>query len=675
VLRTALCGAFAVAAAVTPAVAFAGEPDDSGPFEVETLSYDFGDEAFTAPGFGGPVEFRGVVYSPAQLDQGPFPLVILLHGRHSTCYDPANPSGFPGDGSFLGAFSQWPCEGNRIAIPSHEGYALPATTLASHGYIVVSISANGINAADNNLDDGGAEARARLIITHLNQWAMFTEGGAAPFGRKYIGAVDLERVGLFGHSRGGEGVARALLLDQDSGGAIGIDAAFLLAPVDFTRPVLSDVPLAVVLPYCDGDVMDLQGAHYFDDARYANPSDLAEKYIFAMQRSNHNYFNTTWSPSTFVSGAVDDFGAFAEFVGTDDPECSEGAGSVRLTELEQQAVHNAYFTAFFRRHLGEDEAFDPILRGDEEAESAGAAAVYATYLAPTDPTTRLDINHLDTDGALQTNTLGEAVSGRGIDGYTLCGLADANEQIDHCVDDLGMLGGEPFDGRQPHTPGLGQLRIAFSAGAEWANALPAGTDASAYGVFQFRAAVDFEGPPRAQGGVQMTVRLRDGSGATASVDVDDYTSALGPPLGEMTPVLPKKQLNGIRLPLADFEGVDLTDLASVEFVFNGQPGALVVSDLAFSDALQEDDPGGTGTGGSDGTDGMTGAVDESAGDDGAGTAGDTTSGSGTDSGTGAAQDGEDGDGGCGCRQDPAGGGSAPLLLGVLGLMRRRRYKS
>ncbi len=670
-----VASAFALA---LPSVAHAGgQPNDVGPFEVQTDVYDDGDEAFGAPGFGAPAELRAVVYSPTELDQGPFPLVIFLHGRHATCYDPANPGGTPGDGSFLGAFMEWPCSGNRVPIPSHEGYETAGKILASHGYIVVSVSANGINAADNNIEDGGADARGQLIVAHLNRWAEFAGSGAEPFDDKYLGAVDLERIGLMGHSRGGEGVARAIGIDQENGNVIGIDAALLLAPVDFNRTVLSHVPLAVVLPYCDGDVSDLQGAHYYDDARYAEPGDLAAKYIFSMYGANHNYFNTVWSPSTFEAGTADDFGQLAEAFGSLDPACSEGPGSSRLTEGQQRQTLDAYSSAFFRRHLGGDTQFDDILRGNVLPQAAGAP-VFTTYSAPDDGLERLDVNPLDDDAALTTNLLGEAVTAEGLDLYDLCGLADRNEIVDHCIDELGEFMGMPFETRQPHTPGLGQLRIAFGPGSTWDNALPAGTDVSELQYLQFRVGPDYEGPMGAGVGVEMSAVLTDAAGSSMALDVQSYTDALDAAPGSLAPILPKKMLHGVRIPLADFDGVDLTDLASVALAFDGAAGGVLLSDLAFSDAVI-DEPGGTGTGtDSGGSD--DDALDDTGGtDDGvagtAGTTGGEPNGAGSETGE-PTQDGS-GDEGCACRAAPSGRPHSWgwLTFFALGLARRRRGPS
>ena len=66
-----------------------------------------------------------------------YPLVIFLHGRHYTCYQ----------GSTVEL--RYPCLPGYQSIPSYRGYDYLAKSLASNGYIVVSISANGINAQDN----------------------------------------------------------------------------------------------------------------------------------------------------------------------------------------------------------------------------------------------------------------------------------------------------------------------------------------------------------------------------------------------------------------------------------------------------------------------------------------------------------------------------------------------
>src|SRR5881628_2605594 len=136
----------------------AADPGNPGPFAVTREEYTFGDTAFTPTNFPGPVEVTASVHYPTGLPGGPFPLIVFLHGRHATC--------FTGGSAFLA----WPCESPRQPIPSYQGYDYISEVLASHGYIVVSISANGINARDNFVFDLGARARAELIQHHLDLW-------------------------------------------------------------------------------------------------------------------------------------------------------------------------------------------------------------------------------------------------------------------------------------------------------------------------------------------------------------------------------------------------------------------------------------------------------------------------------------------------------------------------
>ena len=278
-----------------------------GPLAVSSAEYDFGDTAFSAPGCPGPIELRGVVFYPAGLSAGPCPFIVLLHGRHATC--------FVGAASFL----QWPCDANLQPIPSYHGYDYLATKLASNGYIVISISANGINARDNQVFDLGALARAQLMQRHLDLWNQFNTAGGAPFGIQFVNKVDLTSVGTLGHSRGGEGVVRHFAYNASLGSPYGIKAVLPLASVDFNRTVINNVPLEVMLGG-RRRFPDLQGIHFFDDARYNVPNDTAAKHTVLLLGANHDFFNTVWMPGLFPAGSRDDWMSFVN-AGSEDQQC------------------------------------------------------------------------------------------------------------------------------------------------------------------------------------------------------------------------------------------------------------------------------------------------------------------------------------------------------------------
>ena len=158
----------------------------------------------------------------------------------------------------------------------------------------------------------------------------------------------MSRIGVMGHSRGGEGAIRLVMIDRKSRDPYGIDAVLPLAPVDFDRKTVNDIPMAVILPYCDGDVSDLEGMHYFDDARYRKPGDPAPKATVTVMGANHNFFNTVWTPKYGYPGAFDDG--------------LEGCPG-RISSKEQRTAGRVFVVDFFRRYISGTLTLDAIWTG------------------------------------------------------------------------------------------------------------------------------------------------------------------------------------------------------------------------------------------------------------------------------------------------------------------------
>jgi len=558
--------------------AFAQVPDPGtpGPLAVTREEYNLGDTAFQPSNFPGPVEVLASIHYPTNLSAGPFPVILFLHGRHATCF------------SSGGQFLQWPCTNGRLPIPSYQGYDYVSQVLASHGYVVVSISANGVNAVDNAVFDLGALARAELMQKHLDMLNTFNTTGGVPFGTKFVGKFDLTRVGTMGHSRGGEGVVRHYLLNNSLGAPYGIKAVFPLAPVDFNRFVVNNAALDVLLPYCDGDVSDLQGVHFYDDARYNVPGDPAPKHYMLVMGANHNFYNTIWSPSSGIPGATNDWATFVQG-GRSDSQCGEGKGNQRLTEAQQRGTGLAYMSAFFRAYVGGESQFIPLLTGDAPPPaSAQTNNLFVSYHAPDIPGIRLDVNRLLTDSNLSVNFLGGAVTPTALTPYDLCG-GDA-PPANKCLP--GAL-----NAQQPHTTpsarsaarGMTQLRTGWNdLTGNYRNNIPAALgNVSGFQAIQFRVSVNFADARNLAGLAQdFRVVLTDASGASASVRVSNVSGALYFPPGETGPV-PKVVLNTVRVPLSAFGGVNLNAVRSVQFAFNERlQGALLITDVAFASSPQ-----------------------------------------------------------------------------------------
>lgn len=582
--RTLLAGGAAMALAfglAAPAVASDGgtvadpqsqpqitrppNPSKMGPYKVASDEYNDGDTAFVPPDLGGhAVEVLASVHYPKGLDDGPYPLIVLMHGRHSTC----------GLGS--SARLQWPCSEGWTPIPSYKGYDYLAENLASWGYIVVSVSANGINAFDNGVSDLGAMARAELIQHHLDKWQEFSTDGGEPFGDRFVGKVDMQNVGEMGHSRGGEGVARSYLYNQDQGSPYGITAVLPLAPVDFNRPVIDNVPLDIIVGYCDGDVSDLQGVHFYDDARYSDPDDTTPKHTLEVMGANHNYFNTIWTPGGWPAGAGDDWG------GGSDPVCGSQEGSLRLTATEQTEVGLAYMAAFFRLYVGGETDFMPYFDGSRtQPRSVKWANVYDAYHAGSDH--RLTVNSFLDASALKKNDLGGKVKKKGLSPFDVCG-GDAPEPLE-CIP-------EWANAQQPHTTpsarsskrGLSQLRFGWTnKGSKMINKIPDGKgDAASYDAVTFRVSQNVADDRAPGGELKAKVVLKDASGNKASAKTQKWSDALFQQLGTTASYTPKIVMNSVRIPLSAFEGVDLGNISSVTIVFTSKKGAVLMTDLAFA---------------------------------------------------------------------------------------------
>ena len=339
-----------------PAIALAAvDPALPGPYQTQRLRYALPDLAISD--LPAPVEVVAEVTAPAN-DIGPMPLVLFLHGRHSTCY-----LGGP-DGEESG---DWPCPDGWRPVPSYTGYRYITDVLASQGYLTVSIAANGINGQDGLFTDGGAFARSELVRHHLALWAQWSSAGGDPWDGRFKGRVDLASVVLVGHSRGGEGVERATI-DTNAGDPWKIQGLVLIGPTAFGRQVAAGVHTTVILPFCDGDVSDLQGQQYVDIGRNLTWDPALRSSVMAMG-TNHNFYNTEWTPGLSKSPAWDDW------FDPDDRQCGENRDR-RLTPTEQQSVGLAYTSALIKLAIGGDSRSRRLLDGTRvKPQSIGRASV------------------------------------------------------------------------------------------------------------------------------------------------------------------------------------------------------------------------------------------------------------------------------------------------------------
>lgn len=315
-----------VLATVLAAPTTSASPDRSG---VTRAEYSLGDRAFQVPGFltepGGPVadlELTAVVHAPRRL-VGRHPLVLLAHGYWQPCGNAEDWA--------------WPCPAGD-PFPSYRGYDYLGEELARQGFVVVSISANGVNAG--MLGETADVARAALMSKHLEMWRDLNDG-RGPLVRHlhgFRGHVDLTNVGTLGHSRGGRGAVYQAS-DKHVGelpGGVRIRAVLPLAPAGYYAPDpeapenldyrITKIPFAVMTGDCDS-IAEQAGGYI----RNAQGRNLVPIHHVTPKRANHNYFNTEWSYDH-------------------DNDCG-GAPTPTLTPSQQRKVATTYIPAFFRQYL------------------------------------------------------------------------------------------------------------------------------------------------------------------------------------------------------------------------------------------------------------------------------------------------------------------------------------
>jgi hypothetical protein len=383
------------------------DPTTIGKGAYTVADYNFGAQSIPLADIGGiRGELEGRIYLPT--GGGAHPLVIFLHGRHSACYNTTTLKGASG----------WPCPAGTTPILSYAGYDGAGDALAADGYTVVSISANAINANDNQLSpDDGAISRGQLVLDTLTMLKAADHGEPVSYhdaatgqdltldqaldaGRatypsgtlaasQLVGSMDFSKIGLMGHSRGGEGVVTAGTLNEALRHPWNITSVFALAPIDFTRDTLPDVDTTTLLPYCDGDVSDQQGQHFYADSRDGTFKDDVQRSNIWVMGTDHDFYNSSWTPP--YPGASDDWSNANDPVCGTSPTALASGQNIRLTAAQEYQVGAAYISGFFEATLGGQTQFQGMFDGSGQEPPSVAAFADVRTVAQQPSSLREDV--------------------------------------------------------------------------------------------------------------------------------------------------------------------------------------------------------------------------------------------------------------------------------------------
>ncbi len=530
----------AVIAPLPGTTSLSPDPGQPGAHPITASDYTLPDVKLS--GMPAKVEMVGHVVRPTDATADA-PVVLFLHGRHEACYDSETPTG--------SGHAYWPCPQGTSPVPSHLGYVYVQNLLASQGYVTVSIAANGINAQDYQLDDGGAAARAALVRRHLAAW--LDPANATTIGPAVT--ADLTNVVLVGHSRGGEGVNRASATTPLSA-PYRISGQILIGPTNFGHQTAPFIPSVAVLPYCDGDVSDLQGQSFTDVARDQIRSDPALHSSLLVMGANHNFFNTEWTPGRSTAPSFDDWFSYG------DGTCSVGTPS-RLTKGEQRSVGRSYIAGAVALMARGDAAMLPLFDGSRVSlASAGDTDVRSHAVGLGRSTWAPGRNAALASGSTSTSQLCAGRStGRPIPRW--CGRRLDSTRTPHWPGDY--LAG---------TPGRGALEFNWGAPGQRAGlALRSPLDLTGR-TLHLRTIVD-----QGHGQARLSVRIVDAAG--------QVSTAPAPALPALPPgpyALSKRWAQDLAVDGSAFgSGIDLTRIVEVDLVSTAGSGRVWVLDVAAGD--------------------------------------------------------------------------------------------
>ncbi|MGA1838932.1 hypothetical protein VD659_18595 [Herbiconiux sp. 11R-BC] len=501
-------------------------------------------------------EIRGSLTYPANRTV-PSPVVVFVHGNHGSCDS--------GQDSTTATCAQYK--------RNEAGYAYLAENLASWGYTTFSVSQDQLMMRQDNSTGKGMHQRRLLIAASLDALTAATTTGLTldahtTIGTELLGKLDMTRIGLMGHSRGGDAVTNFIDYNRErtDGTRYPLRGVVALAPVDYERKAPTGVPFMTVLPYCDGDVSNLQGARTFERSQYVDGSNPFPSIQVTHQGTNHNWYNSVW----FADKAQDGNANGDAACGNTDPttqanpaQANIAPNNIRLTGAasygspwsyvvdnsdtynplvntkisgdparmgDQEKLGLATMSAFIRRYVGGEGAFEPYMTGELSNTDSHlqvpasacptsetglrlpcSARVATTYFAPSSE--RVDLIRPEVENPLTLNALGGGLVGTGF----------TNPYVDNgAVTPLPATTAQGFDWCNPEPDDFATSILGKSTQPTGAKACPLPAKAELGGQNATRE----NSPINHSYGRQLSLAWEPGSSASLTADIPAASSDL-----------------------------------------------------------------------------------------------------------------------------------------------------
>lgn len=477
------------------------------------------------------VPVRGKGYYPN--GSGPFPLVLIVHGN------------------------------SYVTTASDDGYDYLCKLLAGQGIIAMSVDENFLNQAGGEMD-----ARAIVLLRHLQRWREWNN----TLGHTFYNKVNLNKIGLSGHSRGGEAITIASLFNttlHDAGDPnhnfdFNIESLYAIAPTDgritwegYSAIEVNDANYFIMHGSHDGDVSSFGGQRTYDRAFPVDSTASGFKGVLFVYGANHAFWNEVWALAP--------------------TETDITSPLARLDSRPQQHIGKVYVSAFFMLTLLDEEPYKALLTGDLPFVSLPSGV---TLIHQYSDKERVDLNNYEEDHDPNTGS------------YT--GVTNSANGLSPLVDDNynGWIGGG-VDNPYYIFNQTGCVVAGWnSTSATYDVNLPSsvGTLVDDYPYLSFRIGQIYEDPvllnpadANKDLSVQLDLTSTPAPQPTHTLNVSNFDTLPYPvnTLRGSTDVT-KSVMKTVRIPLRSFtvnrSDWDLSDILKIKVKFDESPTGLVVID-------------------------------------------------------------------------------------------------
>ncbi|GBF78615.1 hypothetical protein [Aphanothece sacrum] len=480
---------------------------------------------------------------------GPFPLAVIVHGN------------------------------SNYKFNSAPGFLYLCDLLAYHGIIAASIDVSFISIRNNITigQNGKVLGRAITVLEHLKQFRLWNQKDGHPLQNK----VDLERCMIVGHSRGGEAVGHAsvlnhqqspiqfykgkspLAIDGSNGGLgpynFGIQAVVALAPTDQSyrfpklETILSDNYL-VIQGSRDQDVKPFEGQLIYDRSHPLGSNDSTPsgiKSLLWIHKANHNYFNSVWEPEPNNIGGI-------------------------ISPDDQRKIAATYISAFAQATLLEKKEYLQLLQNYQYGIINEWLPKEITYVSQYQSHKRLVIQDFEESGIQPTISCSNK------------GSIIAEKIIVQVQQFLRFTSDKQKDPSYHLYQDTKGIRIDWTEfGGKYVLKFDDYLDAKEYDFLAFRVGQSFESNNTPDQKQDFTLMIHDTT-QSISLPVSYLQSIPYPDVFENENNNPVTVLQTVFLPInqLSWQGINISQVTSLEFVFNiTSSGTVYIDDIQLTNLV------------------------------------------------------------------------------------------